>query len=457
MHLAKLLVREGLVSVERIREAIEHGRESGCEMGEALADLGYVSESRLVELLAKEYGVPAMDIDGCEPDEGVLGLVPVETALEKFLVPITVDGSDLIIAMSDPSDILLLDDLGFITGKNIKPVVAPYRSIRDKLSKYYREKDVAGSAPGGELSEESGLQDRPSASFSSQNKETRPVDDIIKELELYKNDRFPGSEISAADEKGLNGEADSVRGNDALLNAEAMSRVDEVVNEPFEKSGFGDHPGPDDLPRPASADQTDGHVGFPDKYAFGDEPAGDAPAAGGLAAGVDETRSSDTASGDAASASDEGSAGAGAPPNGPHSTLSGKNRQGDRGSVLIVEVSPTVRKIMRIALERAGYLVYAAGDGIQALASINEIIPDLIFVGIELPHMDGYQFCKVIKSHGLTKEVPVVMLSGKIGVLDKMKVKMSGADDFIAKPFGPGALVQAAEKYMRSSAQEATI
>jgi twitching motility two-component system response regulator PilG len=63
--------------------------------------------------------------------------------------------------------------------------------------------------------------------------------------------------------------------------------------------------------------------------------------------------------------------------------------------------------------------------------------------------MDGYQLCKVIKSHGLTKEVPVVMLSGKVGVLDKMKIKMAGASDFITKPFGSEALVGAAEKYAR--------
>jgi twitching motility two-component system response regulator PilG len=119
----------------------------------------------------------------------------------------------------------------------------------------------------------------------------------------------------------------------------------------------------------------------------------------------------------------------------------------ERGSVLIVDFSPTVRKIMRISLERAGYKVVSAGDGMQALASINESIPDLIFVDIKLPHMDGYQLCKVIKSHGLTKEVPVVMLSGKVGVLDKMKIKMAGASDFITKPFGSEALVGAAEKY----------
>ncbi|OGE18923.1 MAG: hypothetical protein A3J42_01990 [Candidatus Dadabacteria bacterium RIFCSPHIGHO2_12_FULL_53_21] len=134
---------------------------------------------------------------------------------------------------------------------------------------------------------------------------------------------------------------------------------------------------------------------------------------------------------------------------GPVSPGTDKKEHEERGSVLIVDFSPTVRKIMRISLERAGYKVVSAGDGMQALASINESIPDLIFVDIKLPHMDGYQLCKVIKSHGLTKEVPVVMLSGKAGVLEKMKIKMAGASDFITKPFGSEALVGAAEKYAR--------
>jgi twitching motility two-component system response regulator PilG len=116
-------------------------------------------------------------------------------------------------------------------------------------------------------------------------------------------------------------------------------------------------------------------------------------------------------------------------------------------TVLIVDVSPTVRKIMTMTLERAGYRVFAAGDGMQALARINEAIPDLVFVDIKLPHMDGYQLCKVIKSHGLTKSVPVILVSGKTGVLDKMKVRMAGASDMITKPFSAGALVEAAGKH----------
>lgn len=82
----------------------------------------------------------------------------------------------------------------------------------------------------------------------------------------------------------------------------------------------------------------------------------------------------------------------------------------------------------------------------QALAKLNDFIPDIIFLDINLPHMDGYQLCKIIKGNDLTKEIPVVMLSGKDGFFDKMRGKMVGATDYITKPFEPSTLVSAIKK-----------
>ncbi len=84
----------------------------------------------------------------------------------------------------------------------------------------------------------------------------------------------------------------------------------------------------------------------------------------------------------------------------------------------------------------------------QALAALNDITPGLILMDINLPHMDGYQLCKVIKGHGLTREIPVVMMSGKLGMMDKMKGKMAGVSDYITKPFAAGDIIGAAEKYL---------
>lgn len=518
MHLAKLLVREGIVSTEQIRESIESGKESGFGLGESLAALGYVTERQLVEFLSREYGVPSMDIDACETDESVIRLIPRDTALEKFLVPISVEGPDLTIAISDPSNILLLDDLGFITGKNIKPVVASERSIRNKLTEYYGQNEAAQAPSDEEGPGESGSRDEPNPALLFSDEKRSPVDDVIRELEQYEKDRMPAGNEPDAEETHPSACADTQAGNgeesesgtlDENIERQKETEEDFVfdfteVNSMRPEPYFPDSDGRTSLHEPDN--DTDGNTGMNDTEENRSGPEGPSPQAGNgieaegesedigrgtasasprdallktddedtpdvradtqlnenyekealepvsfeqiTGAAFETPRESDSPSnGDGNSPSVEETSAAAPVISGPVSPERNEKMHEERGSVLIVDFSPTVRKIMRISLERAGYKVVSAGDGMQALASINESIPDLIFVDIKLPHMDGYQLCKVIKSHGLTKEVPVVMLSGKVGVLDKMKIKMAGASDFITKPFGSEALVGAAEKY----------
>jgi CheY-like chemotaxis protein len=117
--------------------------------------------------------------------------------------------------------------------------------------------------------------------------------------------------------------------------------------------------------------------------------------------------------------------------------------------VLVVDDSPTVRKIVAVTLERHGYRVMVASGGMEALGKINEALPDLMLLDISMPNMDGYQLCKIIKGNSLTKSVPIVMLSGKDGFFDKVRGKMSGATHYITKPFEPSALVDAVGKYCK--------
>jgi twitching motility two-component system response regulator PilG len=118
-----------------------------------------------------------------------------------------------------------------------------------------------------------------------------------------------------------------------------------------------------------------------------------------------------------------------------------------RRLVLAVDDSLTVRKIVSITLERLGYRVLTAADGMQALARLNEETPDLVLLDITMPRMDGYQVCKVIKQAPATKSIPVVMLSGKDGFFDKVKGRLAGATDYITKPFKEATLAEVVEKY----------
>ena len=118
-----------------------------------------------------------------------------------------------------------------------------------------------------------------------------------------------------------------------------------------------------------------------------------------------------------------------------------------RGRILVVDDSPTIRKLVSLTLENHGYRVIAAASGLEALAKLNDGLPSLILLDITMPGMDGYQLCKIIKGNQETESIPVVMLTGKDGFFDKVKGRMAGSTDYITKPFDPEALLRAVERH----------
>jgi twitching motility two-component system response regulator PilG len=120
-----------------------------------------------------------------------------------------------------------------------------------------------------------------------------------------------------------------------------------------------------------------------------------------------------------------------------------KQPESDPGvTVLVVDDSPTVRKLVTMTLEKNGFTVASAPDGVVALKSIAELKPRLILLDITMPRLGGYQLCKLIKKHESTRHIPVIMLSGKDGMFDKVRGKFVGCDDYITKPFDPDVLVE---------------
>lgn len=117
-------------------------------------------------------------------------------------------------------------------------------------------------------------------------------------------------------------------------------------------------------------------------------------------------------------------------------------------TILVVDDSATVRKLISAKLEKCGHEVISAVDGMDALEKINEVIPDLILLDITMPRMDGYQVCKLIRGNDATKDVPVVMISGKDGFFDKVRGRMAGTTGYITKPFGPETLMKTVETYI---------
>jgi len=115
--------------------------------------------------------------------------------------------------------------------------------------------------------------------------------------------------------------------------------------------------------------------------------------------------------------------------------------------VLVVDDSNTIRRSAEIFLKQGGHEVLLADDGFDALAKINDYLPDLIFCDILMPRLDGYQTCAIIKRNARFAGIPVVMLSSKDGVFDKARGRMVGSQDYLTKPFTKDQLLQAVQQF----------
>ncbi len=116
---------------------------------------------------------------------------------------------------------------------------------------------------------------------------------------------------------------------------------------------------------------------------------------------------------------------------------------GTRRIVMVVDDSPTIRKILGLTLERAGYKVVAEPDGESAVERLTKLVPDVILLDIAMPKLDGYEVCKRIKADPRTTHVPVIMLSGKDALFDKVKGRLAGASEYLTKPFETSVVLAA--------------
>ena len=121
-------------------------------------------------------------------------------------------------------------------------------------------------------------------------------------------------------------------------------------------------------------------------------------------------------------------------------------------TVLVVDDSPTVRKLVGMTLEKNGYRVVSAFDGVAAIKEIAEHNPALILMDVNMPRMDGYQLCKLVRKHEATRHIPVLMLSGQDGMFDRIRGKMVGCSGYVPKPFVPEELVTAIGEHIGVSA-----
>lgn len=120
---------------------------------------------------------------------------------------------------------------------------------------------------------------------------------------------------------------------------------------------------------------------------------------------------------------------------------------------MIIDDSNTIRRSAEIFLTQAGCQVILAEDGFDALAKITDHHPDVIFVDIMMPRLDGYQACSLIKKNPKFRSTPVIMLSSKDGVFDRARGRMVGSDEYLTKPFSKDSLLKAVSNHAQKIEQ----
>ena len=138
-RLGEILVKESLITADQLKQALEHQRQNGGRLGTCLMKLGFISDDEITEVLSRQYGVPSINLKYYEVDPTVIKLIPQDTAVRYQIVPLSRVGSTLTIAMTDPTNVFAMDDIKFMTGFNVEPVVASETSINEAIAKFYGE------------------------------------------------------------------------------------------------------------------------------------------------------------------------------------------------------------------------------------------------------------------------------------------------------------------------------
>ncbi len=234
-RLGEMLVKANLISEEQLKQALEEQSKSGGRLGYNLSKLDIMEESDIVSFLSKQYGVPSINLAEFEIDGNIIKLIPGKTAKKYQLIPVSRTGGTLTLAMADPTNVFALDDIKFMTGYNVEPVVASETAIEDSIMKYYE----SGGFGGGKATINAGefdLSDLDGGGFDGE-MEAGPVMDVDEFDNLVKGAVDDVEVVEDVEDDILSGEVDAPivkLVNGVLIKAFKMKASD-IHIEPYEK------------------------------------------------------------------------------------------------------------------------------------------------------------------------------------------------------------------------------
>ena len=212
LRIGDLLTKAKLLTKEQLELALDEQKQSGGRLGEHLIRLGYVTEEDILDCLSQQYGVPSINLQHFEIDESIIRLIPADVARKYQFIPVSKTGATLTVAMSDPTNVFAMDDITFITGYRVEPVVASEESLREAIDKYY------GTTHAIELK--------------------KVMDDLstVEETALEVLDEEDEDDLDITDDEAAADEAPVVRLVNLILTDALKRGASDIHVEPYEKS-----------------------------------------------------------------------------------------------------------------------------------------------------------------------------------------------------------------------------
>jgi type IV pilus assembly protein PilB len=226
VRIGELLLKEKRITPEQLQEALNYQKANGGKLGFNLVHLGIVKDEEITSLLSKQYGVPSINLSQFEIDASVIKLIPAETAHKYQIVPLSRSGASLTIAMTDPTNVFAMDDIKFMTGYNVEPVVASETAVADAIARYYSiaKKETAAApaaAPGSSALEVAAKSIEEMSSMVMGAEEV----EVLQDME----------EISAESLEKQGGEAPVIKLVNVVLMSAIQKGASDIHIEPYEK------------------------------------------------------------------------------------------------------------------------------------------------------------------------------------------------------------------------------
>jgi type IV pilus assembly protein PilB len=234
VRVGELLLKEKRITPAQLQEALNYQKSNGGKLGVNLVRLGLVKDEEITALLSKQYGVPSINLAQFDIDAGVIKLIPADTAQKYQIIPLSRSGATLTIAMTDPTNVFAMDDIKFMTGYNVEPVVASETAVTEAIARYYP------STPAGRQGGEKKPDKKPAAgdanltSAATLEMVTRALEDAtVVDDDVEVLDEMDQIDVASLEKQG--GEAPVIRLVNLMLMSAIQKGASDIHIEPYEK------------------------------------------------------------------------------------------------------------------------------------------------------------------------------------------------------------------------------